>query len=243
MLRNLYQRGIYIKGLTKRNSDPNPRGPQEEAMVVKNRALGLLAALGLSGMMVAVGCQSKPPRVPPPTIDPSEAGTAAIDEYDTDGDEGLSHEELAKCPAILSAMELYDQNRDGKVNADEIADRIRSWQAHSIGVTSFYCKVLMDGQPLDGAVVKLVPETFLGDAVKPATGLSGRTGLAVLAIAADDLPDDQKRLRGIHVGLFKVEVTHPSVTIPARYNTATILGQETAGDSPNGQYIVYELTH
>ena len=44
---------------------------------MKNRALGLLAALGLSGVMVAVGCQSNPPRVPPPTIDPSAAGTAA----------------------------------------------------------------------------------------------------------------------------------------------------------------------
>ena len=84
---------------------------------MKNRALGLLATVGLSRLMVAVGCQSKPPRVPPPTIDPIAAGTAAIDEYDTDGDEGLSQEELAKCPAILSAIELYD-NRGIQCRSD-----------------------------------------------------------------------------------------------------------------------------
>jgi hypothetical protein len=53
-----------------------------------------------------------------------------------------------------------------------------------------------------------------------------------------DLPDDvsppsDRGLLGVHYGTYKVEVTHPSVAIPAKYNTATTLGYETEVGNPS----------
>ncbi len=62
----------------------------------------------------------------------------------------------------------------------------------------------------------------------------------MLAIADDKLPSDLKGFPGIRPGYYMVEITHPSKTIPTRYNTETTLGQEVASDTGSVN-LVYEL--
>jgi hypothetical protein len=183
----------------------------------------------LLGVALA-GCSGRRSPVLPPALKPQEAAQAALAAYDADGDGVLSAEELRKAPGLRAA----DRNKDGRVTAEEIAERIAQWQADDIGMTTVVCTVLFDGRPLEGATVTFVPEAFQGEAVKPASGVtqaSGRTGLVI-----DDelLPRDQKGLRGVQPGFYRVEITHPSIPIPARYNTETTLGYEVhyGGEDP-----------
>lgn len=174
--------------------------------------------------------------VKPPDVNADEAAAAAIEAYDDDGDGLLSEAELKDLPALT--LESADKDSDGQVSADEIAGRIRVWSEGETGLMSFYCNVTLDGRPLDGAEVKLDPEPFLGDAVKPASGITRSDG-AILKVDPELLPADQRTLRGVQPGLYKVRITHPSVTIPARYNTATTLGQEIV---PGTTGAAYKLT-
>jgi hypothetical protein len=171
--------------------------------------------------------------VKPPDVDADEAAAAAIAQYDSDGDELLSQEELSKLPALK--LSSADTDGDSKVSAGEIATRIRLWSEGTTGILSFYCTVTFDGKVLDGAEVMLDPEPFLGDAVKPAKGITRSDG-AILKIDPELLPEDQKMLRGVQPGLYKVRITHPTIKIPARYNTQTTLGQEIVPGTTGAAY-------
>ena len=74
----------------------------------------------------------------------------------------------------------------------------------------------------------LIPEDFFGGAIKPATGTSGPGGRGYLGVAPEDLPENTTSLPLTQPGLYRVEITHPSVRIPAKYNTETTLGIEVA---------------
>jgi hypothetical protein len=197
----------------------------------KLRSYVLKGALAL-GPPFLLGCGGLS-TVKPPDVNADQAAAAAIEMYDENGDGSLSETELKKLPAL--ALSSSDKDGNEEVSAEEIADRIRMWSEGETGLMSFYCTVTMDGRALEGAVITLEPEPFLGDAVKPASGVSRIDG-AILKIDPDLLPADQRTLRGVQPGLYKVRITHKSVTIPARYNTATILGQEIIPGTTGGAY-------
>ena len=169
----------------------------------------------------------------PPQVNADEAADAAIEAYDSDGDSKLSETELAKLPALT--VKGADKDGDSQVSAEEIAARIRLWSEGETGIMSFYCMVTLDGRPLEGAEVKLDPEPFLGDAVKPASGVTRSDG-AILKIDPALLPEEDRYLRGVQPGLYKVRITHPSQKIAPRYNTATMLGQEIVPGTTGGTY-------
>ncbi len=174
---------------------------------------------------VVVGCWSRlPPRVRAPRINAAAAGEAAIEQYDTDGDGAISGEELEKAPSLKRASRQIDRNDDGKINAKEIADRIREWQASRLGRRVLTCTVNKDGKPLEGATITFVPEEFLGDQVQTATGVTDESGMAAISVplSGNDPP-------GVAPGLYLVRITGED--IPAKYNTETILGEEVAQDS------------
>ena len=202
---------------------------------------------GCLSALVTLGCSSGPTRVLPPSIDADDAGAAAIQQYDSNGDGALSGAELDKVPGIKVPITFpkYDKDGDGSVTAAEIAERIREWQKSRRGIgQSFLCSVYLDGEPLEGAQVKFIPEAFLGGAVKAAVGISNRRGVVRVGIPQEELPDDLKGINGMQLGLFKVEITHPDFNIPAMYNTETTLGEECAHDrrirSPND--VVFMIT-
>lgn len=202
---------------------------------------GLLAIFTLAAM----GCDSTPPPVPVPPINPSAVGAAAIKQYDKNGDGKLDGAELDSLPAVKSNLARYDKNGDKAVAADEIAARLQGLLDSQIGLMSFQCIVTLDGKPLEGATIELIPEDCMGGSVDPAKGTTGPPqGMAVLAIADDKLPEDMrgKNFKSVRVGLYKIKITHPTAALPAKYNTATTLGQDIAPDVIATGIITYALT-
>lgn len=185
------------------------------------------AMLMLSWSLV-VGCSHSPSRISPPAISASSAGAEAVEMFDTNKDGKLSGAELDQCPSLKAAMARIDTTGQGAITAEMIADRIKVWQETKIGRMPFNCMVLHNGQPLIGAEVKLVPEKFLGSDIKEAKGTTDTLGRAVISIESTD----PAMRPGLAQGFYRIEITKAGENIPAKYNTATILGEEIAPANP-----------
>ena len=162
------------------------------------------------------GCPSRHQRL--------HAGAKAIEMFDTNKDGKLSGAELEQCPSLKAAVARMDTTGQGAITAEMIADRIRAWQKTMVGRMPFSCLVRRNGQPLVGAEVKFVPEKFLGSAIKEAKGTTDKLGAAVITIVSTD----PSMRPGVALGFYRVEITKAGENIPAKYNTATVLGQEIA---------------
>jgi hypothetical protein len=180
-----------------------------------------LIRLGVVAAMVVCGCSSGPSRVEVPKLDPAEAASAAVEEYDTDKDQSISQSESLACPAIAGSFKLYDANQDGLVSIAEIQSRLEAMLRSGIGRMPCICIVYAGDRPIEGAKVRVVPETFLGGAVQPGEGVTNDRGVA--KPVTDGAPPG---LPGIELGQYRVVITHDRLKIPARYNTATELGFE-----------------
>lgn len=178
-------------------------------------------------IMVLTGCTSRPGRVASPRFDATKAGESALELYDSDADGQLSKAELQKCPPLLSKLRQIDDNGDGRLSAAEIKQRVEAWLATRVGFVSGYkCKVLENGRPLGGATVEYVPEEFLGVAAKKASGTTDSAGIASLAIADVDLPDDLRGIRGVQPGMYRVRIHHSSKAVPKEYDEESQVGCE-----------------
>lgn len=190
--------------------------------------------LVVSSAITAAGCSRGPARVKQPSIDPAAAGARALEAYDTDRDGRIAGPELDASPALKSALPRFDANQDGGISAAEIAERIKAWKAMQTGLAAVRCQVMLDGKPLSGAVVDFVPEPFLGDQVKPASGKVNQFGDAAPTVSEADKPDP-KLPGGVHIGLYTVKISKPASgkeTLAARYNAKSTLGLEVAYDEP-----------
>jgi len=206
------------------------------------RRLGTFCGVMLCvAVLVSAGCGifGGPSRVEAPGISPSGAGSGAMDKYDTDGDGVVQGEELDKAPSLKAALAKLDTNNDGGVSADEVADRVKKWQESKVGLMSLGCTVTVNGVGLSGVTVNYVPEEFLGSEVEPATGTTDENGVAILSIEGGELS-------GVACGLYRVELSKKdggTETIPPKFNTETVLGQEVALDADGIQEgIMYELS-
>jgi hypothetical protein len=179
------------------------------------------------GLIFFVGCGG-PSRVRPPKIDPQQAGQQAIAEYDRDGDGLLSLEELKACQGLERAISKYDADGDTKISASEIASRIQAWLDSRIGLVGCNFFVELDGKPLEGGNVELVPESFMGNAVKPAAGPISPSGSVNPSMTKEELPSGIEF--GMAFGVYKVKITHPTQMIPPKYNEQTELGLEIGTD-------------
>ena len=167
------------------------------------------------------------------------AGQQALEMYDKNHDGVISGDELDQAPSLKEALERLDSNGDKGVSGDEIAARVKAWQATQIGIATIRCHVSLDGEPLAGATVTFEPESFLGTEIKPAVGVSSAFGDASPAIPKE-LRSDPGEGGGAHLGFYKVRVSkivNGKETIPSRYNSDTILGQEVAYDDPAIQHM------
>jgi hypothetical protein len=196
---------------------PAPRSAIERQanMTVRQIAV-LIAALAASG---ASGCSQKSIRISAPEINASSAASSAMQEYDVNRDGKISGAELDRCPALKG---LAGETGGDAVSADTIAGRIGSWQQTKTGRMMVGCVVRHNGQPLAGAVVDFVPEKFLGPKMLPGKGTTDATGGASISTAVNG-PLDRP---GLPPGFYRVEITKPGESIPARYNSETTLGEE-----------------
>lgn len=176
----------------------------------------------LSGVLVC-GCSFGPSRVEVPQLDPVGAAAAAVEQYDSDKDQNISQSESAACPGLAGSFKFYDANQDGQVSQAEIQSRLEAMLASGIG--RMPCMVVVyagdSNRPIEGAKVRVVPESILGDAIQPGEGVTNDRGVAK-PVTVDAPPG----LPGIEFGLYRVHITHDSQKIPARYNESTELGFE-----------------
>ncbi len=177
-------------------------------------------------------CNGRAARIKPPRISPTSAAAGAIAKYDTNQDRVLSTGELEACPGMRIALNTYDRDGNGAISEPEIVERLRELTQFKTALTPLRVLVLLNGKPLEGAEVKLVPEEYLGSEVKVALGVTNQGGSASLRISDDDLPERQKQYHGIHYGTYRVQITHPTIAIADKYNSKTTLGYETIVGDP-----------
>lgn len=210
-----------------------------------NQVVALMRGTLAFGLLSTLGCGQGPSRIQAPGINASRAGSAAMDEYDTDGDGFVAGAELDAAPSLKAALATLDVNSDGKVSADEVTQRIETWQDSATGLTTISCVVQVDGRPLGGAEVVFEPEAFLGDEMPTAVGTTNRYGQASPSVPKDQRPTPETP-PGLPLGLYKVRVSKQSngkEMIPAKYNTETILGQQVSEDDPAvaANRVIFEL--
>ncbi len=116
----------------------------------------------LAGVLIC-GCSFGPSRVEVPELDPAEAASAAVEEYDSDKDQSISQSESSACPAIAGSFKLYDANQDGLVSQAEVQSRLEAMLGAGIGRMPCMCVVYAgdSDRPIEGAKVRVVPEPFL----------------------------------------------------------------------------------
>ncbi len=188
----------------------------------------------LLGMVLLTGCSGQSTWIDPPQIDADVSAQKAMELYDVDGNGNLDATELAKAPGLNAAIKTLDTNSDDQVSKNEIADRIRSWQENNAGLTSILCNVIMNGYPLEGATVTFEPESFLGDDMQTAVGTTTRHGVTSPSIPKENRPSPDTP-SGLQLGFYRVRVSKildGKETIPEKYNLETGLGQQVAGDDP-----------
>jgi hypothetical protein len=176
----------------------------------------------LVALLLPAGCSDpNRGRVPVPNISPAGAAAAALAEYDRNKDGYLDPKELESCPALQGAVKAIDKDGDGRLSADEIADRLTAILESKVGRLTFSCEVTLNGAPLTEATVTFVPEKFLGSVVSPASGVTDNTGMVAPAV-------EGAAPAGMQPGYYRVTISKKDSqgreTIPARYNTQTILG-------------------
>ena len=185
-----------------------------------------------------IGCSRGPSRIKPPDVDPESAADAAIELYDSDKNGALSATELEKCPGILAELKKYDSDANGAVSRDEIVFRISALRRHSVGLTRLNCDVKLNGRGISNAAIEFEPEPYLGEEVKTARGTTNERGVAQMAIPSEELPEDQRDLKAVHYGTYKVRITHPTIELPPKYNTETTLGYESRPGDPYAAFVL-----
>jgi hypothetical protein len=187
------------------------------------------------------GCSTRTTRVSAPKINASASAAKALELYDKNQDGSLDTKELEVCPGILAALEEYDTDGNQQVSKEELTNRIAAWKTTSPAMSTVDCRVTLDGRPLVGATIRFVPEPYLEDALHPGVGETSENGTTTIAVDPQFLPADLKRLRAMNAGTYKVEITHQTTSIPDKYNKKTILGREVSKQTTASPYEVFEL--
>lgn len=192
----------------------------------------LIAFAGVSGATILFGCSGKPGAIDPPKINASGAASAAVEQFDRNGDGQLAKDEWMASPELAAVVGAYDANKDSVLTSDEIAAGISAWKNSGMGLRPVSFSVEFNGQPLAGAQVHLVPAAFLGGNVKEAVGETSLGGAGRMDLKPEDKPSKAPKMALMQPGLYRVEITHPTTKIPAKYNTETTLGIEITSSNP-----------
>jgi hypothetical protein len=192
-------------------------------------------------VLLTAGCSGGPGTIHPPDVDADAAAEQAVELHDRNGDGQLAKDEWSASPALAAAAASYDKNADGALSLQEITGGIAGWEQSSVGARAVPFTILWNGRPLSGATVRLVPAPFFDGALKGASGQSGPRGTGQLDMAAEDRPRNAPDIPLMQPGLYQVEITHPSVKIPEKYNSQTTLGIEITGTNPGPEGITWSL--
>ncbi len=175
-------------------------------------------------LLVTVGCQGDV-RTTAIKADPAAAGKVALDNYDSNSDGQINASEVANSPALQSAMSRVDTNRDGQISADEVAARIQKYDELSEFIAG-EVRVTRNGKGVVGANVTMTPEVFMGEGFPTYRGTTFDGGSAPMQT---DPPTP-----GIAVGFYKVTIETPD-------GAQSTKGVEIADDTPSAGRVEFEI--
>jgi len=181
-------------------------------------------AMAVFVALVAGGCGG-PARVPVPRYDADGMAKAAMAEYDKNGDGKLDEKELEASPALKNALNNINAAGERKsfLTEEDIAERLRLFKQANVGLRGVRCSVTRGNELVQGVTVTYVPEAFMGGVVKAGTAVSDKMGIAAPRVEGEDVD-------GVSLGFYKIELSlkdsSGKETLPAKYNTSTVFGQE-----------------
>jgi hypothetical protein len=182
-------------------------------------------------LVIAAGCTGAPSAVPPTKVDINGVVADLMVEYDKDKNGALSRAELAAAPPLQECLSMGHRNEKDELTADELKSTFRRVFDPKTAVLSASCSVKRNGQPLSGANVKFVPLPEFKESLPPAIGVTDANGFATIAAAAEDLPSQAPKVALMTPGFYLIEITHPSMQIPEKYNQKTVLGKEVSTET------------
>ncbi len=184
----------------------------------------LLLVLAVSLLVSTVGCLGprRSKRLRAPSFNAAAIASAAMKQYDLNGDGQISGDELDKAPSIKSAFPNLTS-----ITETEIANRVRIWKESRIGLQIASAKFTQDGKPVDGAEVSVASEDFMGGAKIQFSDKTNASGVITFtAPNAENLP-------GVPCGFYKIDVQYKGKT----YHFGIEIGEGSgSGDAPT-----YEL--
>jgi hypothetical protein len=164
-------------------------------------------------MVATAGCSSSPTPVKPPAYDPQEFANALLSRCDTDGGGSLTKQEAASAPGLVKRWSRYDKNQDGFISRDELESHVQHWLERGDGLSAITCVIRLKNRQIGDVAVRLVPDESLGGAVHPAETVSHPKFASFLSIPAEFKHADHAKLAGMQYGLYRVEVSHPSMNL------------------------------
>lgn len=167
--------------------------------------------------MALLGCGDSS-RVETPEFDAVAIAAGAISAYDGNSDGEINKSEAKKSPF---SIDRWDEDGSGGISESEIQTRIEKYMEKKTGMLDVTCRVTVNGRPLDGATVEFVPEDFMGGAIQTAEATTDIDGMAMPAIPEIIAKDPV--LTGLQPGLYRIQVTHGDIKLPAKYNDSTTL--------------------
>jgi hypothetical protein len=177
--------------------------------------------VAIIGLALGAGCSRGLERLAAPEWDPSQQAEQAMQDTDADGDGQLQAAELTKAPGLAAGAKHIDQNGDGALSSEEIKARLEQFRESRVAIRSPRYVLKYRGRPLVDAEVSFVPEPFLKDVIEPAHGTTDASGIVVPMAAVRDVA-------GLRPGYYRIQVTSPQITLPAKFNSATTVGVEVA---------------
>jgi EF hand len=193
--------------------------------------------VALIWIFVITGCSSKDTAVrdaPVPKYDTDAITQSVMSDFDKNRDGSLDTTELRACPALYGALAAIDTNGDKRLSKDEIRKRVEAYASGTTGSIAVTCTVRLDGEPLTDATVTFDPEPCMAEALKPANAKTNNSGQCT------EYQIDGKTYSGLAAGLYRIRVTKDGASIPPRFNTQSILGQEVF-DNPRVAELTVEM--
>lgn len=156
-----------------------------------------------------LSCSSGRPAPHAPELNPQEVAQQAMALYDRNGDGKIDGKELEASPALKSALDELDTNRDKELSAEEIASRIEQWNQAGDSLETAPMTFQKGKKPLASGKVTLIPEPFLGEDYARAEGVIA-DGICTPAAP------NPGHYQALPRGFYTVEITEASETIPDR---------------------------
>jgi hypothetical protein len=189
--------------------------------------LGLLLASSVVLLVANVGC-SNSAGSQLRTSAPAETAAAALQNYDANKDGKIDAKELEASPALLEGLPRIDKNRDGAIDAAEMQARFETYERMS-DVVGFDLAITANGRPLSGATVTFTPESFMGEGKQSYSGKTDDRGSTSLE------GEQVKSMPGLPAGYYSVHV-HSAT---GKYDVK--LGCEVADDTPSPNRLAFEV--